>query len=290
MLCTSVTESELPGFAVTRANWQIVEGALREDAAALAEGLRRAIERDELVAFYHPVVALRSGRPVWFEALIRWNRPGVRVLSPAEFIGIAEHTGVVNALGTWMLDRAIADCARWRVDAPDVGVSINVAPAQFADDTLVDAIDAALLDGGLPAELFEIEITERAIVEYGEVATSKLAALRERGVKVVLDDFGSGTSSLTVLDRTPLDEIKIDIPVIAALEDVHDRGRLVEAILRTARIFDLKVIAEGVDTTQKLRRLHTLGCEFGQGILFGEPRPMGRVLKDLIRAGAPHTP
>jgi EAL domain-containing protein (putative c-di-GMP-specific phosphodiesterase class I) len=263
---------------------------LRGDAAELADALRRAVERDELVALYHPVVALRSGRPVWFEALIRWDRPGVRVLSPAEFIGIAEHTGVVNALGKWMLHRAIADCALWRLDAPEVGVSINVSPGQFADKTLVDAIDAALLDGGLPAELFEIEITERAIVEYGELATRQLRALRARGVKIVLDDFGSGTSSLTMLGRTPLDEVKIDAPVIAALEDVHDQGRLAEAIMRTARIFDLKVIAEGVDTTQKLRRLHTLGCEFGQGILFGEPRPIGRVLKDLVSTGTPPTP
>jgi EAL domain-containing protein (putative c-di-GMP-specific phosphodiesterase class I) len=261
--------------------------ALSEDAAELAVALERAIERDELVTLYHPVVALRTGRPVWFEALMRWNRPGVRMLAPAEFIGIAEHTGVIDELGSWMLHQAITDCALWQVDEPDIGVSINVSPRQFEDESLVDKVETALHEGRISPELFEIEITEKAIAQHGAQATRQLRELRERGVKVVLDDFGSGTSSLTVLDRSPIDEVKIDAPIIGALQNPEDDAKLVQAIVQTARVYGLKVIAEGVDTTRKLHRLHALGCEFGQGVLFGEPQPVGRVLRDLAQARVP---
>jgi EAL domain-containing protein (putative c-di-GMP-specific phosphodiesterase class I) len=263
-----------------------VSGALASDAAELADALERAMERDELVALYHPVVALHNGRPVSFEALIRWNRPGVRMLAPGEFIGIAEQIGVIGALGRWMLRQAIADCALWQLDAPDVGVSINLSPRQFDDEALVENIEAALNAASIPPQLFEIEITEQVLTD--DHAIHALARLRGYGVKVVLDDFGSGTSSLTVLDRAPIDALKIDMPVIAALEDPRDDARLINAITTVAHIYGLKVIAEGIDTTRKLQRLHALGCELGQGMLFGEPQPLGRVIQAY--AHAPMTP
>jgi EAL domain-containing protein (putative c-di-GMP-specific phosphodiesterase class I) len=259
---------------------------LGSDKAELASALRRAVAQHELAALYLPVIALATGRAVSFEALIRWNRPGVRLLTPDAFLGIAEQTGVIHELGGWMINRAISDCAQWQTHAPQIGVSVNLSRRQLQNANLVDTIAETLYEFRVSPELFEIEVAEQALND--ELAIDLLRQARELGIKVVLDDFGSGETRLKTLDRAVLDELKIDAPIVATLEDPRDDPRFIAAIMHAARAYGLNVIAEGVDSTTKLRRLRDLGCQFGQGLLFGEPQPAGRVLRDLAQTNLAH--
>jgi EAL domain-containing protein (putative c-di-GMP-specific phosphodiesterase class I) len=254
---------------------------LGSNKAELASALRRAVAKEELVALYLPVVALATGRAIWFEALIRWNQPGVRLLTPDAFLDVAEQTGVIHELGEWIIHRAISDCAQWQIHAPEIGVSINLSRRQMENANLVDTIDETLHAFRVSPELVEMEVAEEVLDD--DHAIDLLHIARNRGIKVVLDDFGSGDTRLTALDRAPLDELKIDAPIVAALEDTRAYPRFIAAIIHAARAYDLKVIAEGVDSTTKVRRLRELGCQFAQGLLFGEPQPVSRVLQDVAR-------
>lgn len=244
----------------------------------LESALRRAIERDELVAFYQPIVAFSSGRPTHLEALVRWQRPDVELVSPDAFIGIAEETGLIHPIGEWMLQRAALDCARWQDVAPGVGVSVNVSPRQFDSPSVVEAVAAALRETGLAPELLGLEITESVLVDDPDETVALLDQLKELGVRIALDDFGTGYSSLTYLQQLPIDELKIDRSFVAALEDERSDLVLLQMMVQLGRAFDLKVVAEGIDTDRKLRRIQRLGCHFGQGYLFARPAAFEQVM------------
>ncbi len=245
----------------------------------LESALRRAIDRDELVAYYQPIVAFASGRPAHLEALVRWNRPGGRLVPPDEFIGIAEETGLIHPIGEWMLQRAAHDCARWQDVAPGVGVSVNVSPRQFDNRSVVEAVEGALRETGLAPELLGLEITESVLVDDADETVALLDELKSLGVRIALDDFGTGYSSLTYLHRLPIDELKIDRSFVAVLEDESSDLVLLQIMVQLGRAFDLKVVAEGIDTDRKLRRIQRLGCHFGQGYLFARPAPFDRVMR-----------
>jgi diguanylate cyclase (GGDEF)-like protein/PAS domain S-box-containing protein len=253
----------------------------------LESSLRRAIERDELVAHYQPIVAFASGRPTHLEALVRWQRPGTELVPPDEFIGIAEETGLIHPIGEWMLHRAALDCARWQDIAPGVGVSVNVSPRQFDSPSVVEAVEAALRETGLAPELFGLEITESVLVDDADETIALLDELKSLGVRIALDDFGTGYSSLTYLHRLPIDELKIDRSFVAVLEDESSDLVLLQMMVQLGRAFDLKVVAEGIDTDRKLRRIQRLGCHFGQGYLFARPAPFEQVMQRFAQNVGP---
>src|SRR6185295_18123014 len=176
---------------------------------------------------------------------------------------IAEETGLIHPIGEWMLQRAARDCARWQDVAPGVGVSVNVSPRQFDSPSVVEAVDAALRETGLAPELFGLEITESVLVEDADETIVLLEDLKRLGVRIALDDFGTGYSSLTYLHRLPIDELKIDRSFVAVLEDESSDLVLLQMMVQLGRAFDLKVVAEGIDTDRKLRRIQRLGCHFG---------------------------
>jgi diguanylate cyclase (GGDEF)-like protein/PAS domain S-box-containing protein len=254
---------------------------------ALESALRRAIDRDELVAYYQPIVAFTSGRPTHLEALVRWQRPDLDLVPPDEFIGIAEETGLIHPIGEWMLQRAAHDCATWQALAPGVGVSVNVSPRQFDSPSIVEAVAGVLRDSGLEPELLGLEITESVLLGDADETVGLLHELKALGVRVALDDFGTGYSSLTYLQRLPIDELKIDRTFVAVLEDEEADLNLLQMMIQLGRAFDLKVVAEGIDTDRKLRRIQRLGCHFGQGFLFARPAPIDSVMARFNESAIP---
>jgi EAL domain-containing protein (putative c-di-GMP-specific phosphodiesterase class I) len=257
--------------------------AAQSDSAQqeLAEALEQGIEREDLVALYQPVVALTSGRPSHLEALVRWNRPGVQLLTPDKFIRIAEETRVIDKLGAWMLNRAVRDCVAWQESAPGVGVSINVSPRQFDHEGFVDLIDSVVCDAGLSPELLTIEISERAINEWRHPILGDLTEIRRLGAKISLDDVGASDVSLRALSALPLSELKIDTSLIATLDGPNGNLRLIGLILEIARAVGLSAVAEGIDSAIKLHALQQLGCRYGQGTLFAEPARFSVIVHEL---------
>jgi diguanylate cyclase (GGDEF)-like protein/PAS domain S-box-containing protein len=255
----------------------------------LESSLRRAIDRDELVAYYQPIVAFTSGRPTHLEALVRWQRPDSQLVAPDQFIGIAEETGLIHAIGAWMLQRAALDCAQWQQLAPGVGVSVNVSPRQFDSPTIVETVADVLRTSGLPPQLLALEITESVLVDDADEAVALLDQLKELGVRIALDDFGTGYSSLTYLHRLPIDELKIDRSFVGALEDESADLNLLQMMIQLGRAFDLNVVAEGIDTDRKLRRIQRLGCHLGQGFLFARPAPFDHVMQRFADSEVPRT-
>jgi len=255
----------------------------------LESALRRAIDRDELASYYQPIVAFTSGRPTHLEALVRWKRPDVKLVPPDEFISIAEETGLIHPIGEWMLQRAARDCATWQSVAPGVGVSVNVSPRQFDSPNIVEAVADVLRDTGLAPELLGLEITESVLVDDAEETVALLDRLKALGVRLALDDFGTGYSSLTYLHRLPIDELKIDRSFVAVLEDESADLNLLQMMIQLGRAFDLKVVAEGIDTDRKLRRIQRLGCHLGQGFLFARPAPFEQVMQRFEETNAPRS-
>ncbi len=253
----------------------------------LESALRRAIDRDELVAHYQPIVAFASGRPTHLEALVRWKRPDVQLVPPDEFIGIAEETGLIHPIGEWMLQRSALDCARWQSVAPGVGVSVNVSPRQFDSPSIVEAVESVLQETKLSPELLGLEITESVLVDDAAETVTLLDQLKALGVRIALDDFGTGYSSLTYLQQLPIDELKIDRSFVAVLEDESSDLVLLQMMVQLGRAFDLKVVAEGIDTDRKLRRIQRLGCHFGQGYLFARPASFEQVMARFRETAAP---
>jgi diguanylate cyclase (GGDEF)-like protein/PAS domain S-box-containing protein len=250
---------------------------MMDDSSArlnIESALRFAVNREELRAYYQPVVAIKDGRPTHMEALVRWDRPGMGIVPPGEFIPIAEETGVINAIGAWMLQRATLDCAEWQDAAPGVGVSVNVSARQLDAGDFTNLVEVALQRSGLQPSLLCVEITESLLIDNAESAIATLQALKERGVRLSLDDFGTGYSSLTYLERLPLDELKIDRSFVTALEDERGDRTLIRMMVHLGRSLGLTVVAEGVDSVQKLTAAKQLGCHAAQGYLFAEPAPI----------------
>jgi diguanylate cyclase (GGDEF)-like protein len=245
----------------------------------LESDLRQAIERGELQAVYQPILELASGRVSGFEALLRWRHPSRGMVSPVEFIPVAEEMGLIVPIGAWMLRRACTDAMTW----PDgVRVAVNVSAIQFRDPNLVATVATALADSGLPASRLEIEITESLLLE-GEAATGALLhRLRGLGVRIAMDDFGTGYSSLGYLRSFPFDKIKIDQSFIRDLDSKPDSRAIVRAIIGLGRSLGMRTTAEGVETRTVLDILRTEGCAEAQGYLFSRPCVAERV-PDVLR-------
>jgi diguanylate cyclase (GGDEF)-like protein/PAS domain S-box-containing protein len=278
--------------------YRLFEPAMHSAAVArlqLEGDLRQAVEAGEFVLHYQPVVSLDAGRVVALEALVRWQHPTRGLLPPADFIPIAEDNGLIVQIGRWVLDTACRQARAWQEAHPELclTVAVNVSPRQLADPALVDDVRRALANSGLAPETLTLEITERVLIDDTGGATARLGELKDTGVRLAIDDFGIGYSSLSALQRLPVDTLKIDKAFIDDVTTGVEADALVQAILRLARTFHLVTIAEGVERTDQVRRLEELGCDQIQGFCFSRPVPGDRVealLRDVPAAASEPVP
>jgi predicted signal transduction protein with EAL and GGDEF domain len=230
--------------------------------------LRHAIAHGDLEVYYQPCLSLKDDRITGCEALVRWRHPERGMVSPAEFIPIAEDTGLINEIGEWVLATACRDAATW---PDDIRLAVNVSPVQFKSGTLALKIMAALAASNLPASRLELEITEAVLIRDDDTALAILHQLRAIGVRIALDDFGTGYSSLSYLHRFPFDKIKIDRCFVNDIAGPDGSASIVQAVVNLASARRMATTAEGVETEEQQRLLRTLGCTEMQGYLFSKP-------------------
>ncbi len=242
-----------------------------QERVQLEREIKSAIGKGEIVPYYQPLVNLKTGATIGYEVLARWQHPIRGTLAPSVFIPIAEDTGAIADMTYALLAQATKDAKIWPNDQL---LSINLSPRQFADPLLPQKILSALKLSAFPPERLEIEITETAVVQRLEEAKVTLQSLRNLGVKIALDDFGTGYAGLHHLRELPLDTIKIDRSFVSEMVANQEDGRIVEAIIGLGRALGLQMTAEGIETQDTLDRLIKLGCETGQGYLFGRPEPI----------------
>jgi predicted signal transduction protein with EAL and GGDEF domain len=238
------------------------------------DDLRRAIDSDEVLVYYQPIVDTVSYRVIGFEALVRWQHPTRGLLLPDEFIGIAEESGLIIPLGASVLLAACRQAAEWRATRPAcdrLRITVNVSAAQFGHPTFIPTVASALAQTGLDPEALWLEITETSVLADIETATVTFDALRDLGVHLALDDFGTGYSSLAYLRQFPVQVIKIDRSFVSGLGHNQEDSAIVEMIVNLAKTFNLLVIAEGVETRAQLEELRRLGCTTCQGYHLGRP-------------------
>ncbi len=241
--------------------------------------LRHAVANGELRLHYQPKVDTANGRLVGMEALVRWMHPERGMISPAEFIPVAEDTGMIVAIGRWVLREACRQNAAWQqAGLRPIRVAVNLSARQFRSDNLLDEIDAALSDTALPASSLELEITESMVMEDPERVIDLLEKMRSRGIHLSLDDFGTGHSSLAYLKRFPIDCVKIDRAFIRDMPGNTDDVAIARTIVAMAKALDLKTVAEGVETAEQLELLKNMGCDQIQGYLFSRPLPADEFL------------
>lgn len=246
----------------------------------LEHDLRKAINTEEMFLQYQPLVCLFEREVMGFEALIRWQHPTLGLLPPVQFIPVAEDTGLVIPMGYWVIREACHMIRqRNQQSLTAAKFSVNLAPQQFSDVTLVERIQKILLETGAQAKLLELEITETALMSNIANAVNTLKQLRELGISIAIDDFGTGYSSLSYIKDLPVDTLKIDRNFITGVADKNSGDqKIVEAILAMASKLQLKVVAEGIETAEQLAFLESIHCEFGQGYLFSPPLPAEQML------------
>jgi diguanylate cyclase (GGDEF)-like protein/PAS domain S-box-containing protein len=242
--------------------------------------LRDAIQNDLLRPYYQPLIDLATGRITGFEALVRWPHPERGMISPGEFIPVAEETGLINAVGGLMLRRACMDAAQW---PDDVRVAVNLSPLQFRVGNLLSTVMDTLKQTGLAATRLELEITETLVLEKSSQVLATLHALRSLGVRISMDDFGTGYSSLSYLRSFPFDKIKIDQSFVRDLGSNRDAQAIVRSIISLGKGLGVTITAEGVETEAELSCLRNEGCHEGQGFLFSRARPNAEIVS-LLRA------
>jgi diguanylate cyclase (GGDEF)-like protein len=262
-----------------KARYQVYDTRMHTQAVRRLEienSLRLAVERDELLVYYMPIVAMDTGSVRGFEALVRWNRPGVGLVAPGAFIDVAEDTGLILPIGEWVLRQACTTLRRWQIDLPGCShltMNVNLSPKQFAQTTLVDDVQRVLADTGVNPAHIKLEITENCMAENSEKAVAVLAKLRSLGVELSLDDFGTGFSSLSRLHRFPLQNLKIDRSFVGRMTEDSESLAIVRTIVRLARDLRLKVTAEGTETEEQMHALQALNCDFAQGFFYSAPLP-----------------
>jgi diguanylate cyclase (GGDEF)-like protein len=238
---------------------------------ALERDLRQAVAAGELELFYQPFIDVQSDRICGFEALLRWRHPGRGLVPPAEFIPVAEETGLIVRLGEWVLRQACADAAGW---PEHLKVAVNLSPAQFKSEVLVDRVMTALSQSGLPAARLDLEVAESVLLANSSSTLATLHHLREMGVGISLDDFGADSASLSHLRSFPFDKIKIDSSFISDISEREDAMAIVRAVLGLGKSLNMTTAAMGVDTLDQLARLRAEGCAEVQGYLVSGPRPV----------------
>lgn len=273
----------------TNAGYQFFEPGMAQSVSEqlrLESDLRQALDREEMFVVYQPQRHLSSGAIVGVEALLRWNHPVRGVVSPDDFIAIAEESGLIVPLGTWVMREACAQLASWRASgvASHARVAVNVSVRQLLERDFADTVEGVLRDTGLPPQLLDLEITESTLMEHAQDTLEVLHRLRALGIRVTIDDFGTGYSSLSYLKRFPVDIIKIDRAFVRDLAvDTHDAA-IVSGIIALAHSLRLEVVAEGVETEAQLEFLHQRDCNIVQGYYFSHPLAKAEAT-DFLRSG-----
>jgi EAL domain-containing protein (putative c-di-GMP-specific phosphodiesterase class I) len=249
--------------------------------------LRRAIDQAEFVLNYQPIVDLRSGDLVEAEALIRWDHPTQGRIAPSVFIPLAEESGLIDEIGTWVLRTACVEVARWAQLSPGrvPRVSINLSAHQLADPQFAWTGQAAMAHAGAAPSWVTLELTESMLMQNSSASLERLHAIRALGVQIAIDDFGTGYSSLAYLERLPVTHVKIDRSFVTPLNDPARGDGVVRAIVEIGRALGLTTVAEGIETPAELRRLRELGCPLGQGYLFAKPLERDAMADLVARQG-----
>jgi EAL domain-containing protein (putative c-di-GMP-specific phosphodiesterase class I) len=280
-----------------RARYELFDGRMRAEAVErveLTHDLRAAIESGELYLAYQPIVSFAQRKVIALEALARWTHPTRGEISPGRFIPLAEQHGLIGELGSWVMRAALDQVSRWRDAGDAVGalsVSVNFSRVQLGRPGLADDVVAALNRREIAPNQFVVEVTESAVMDDPEAARATLAALHARGVRLALDDFGVGQSSLACLRDLPLDVLKLDRGFVTSIATSRESGAIVRAVADMARTLRFPVIAEGIETPAQATVIEALGCDMGQGFLYARPAPAGQlpaVVAELDAALASH--
>ncbi|BAY22625.1 response regulator receiver modulated diguanylate cyclase/phosphodiesterase [Calothrix sp. NIES-2100] len=276
--------------ALGRARYHVFDPIMYQEAIQLLEienDLRRAVARQEFLVYYQPIVSLLTGKIAGFEALVRWQHPIRGLILPADFIPIAEETGLINAINTWVLQSACQQLRLWQ-DNPlipeTLTISVNLSARLFSQPNFIAQIDEILYETQVNPEKLELEITESVIMENSHAVKTILEQLKERNIKLVMDDFGTGYSSLSYLHSFPLNALKIDKSFVKRMQENQEDISLVPAMIGIADSMGMRAIAEGVETIEQLAQLRSLNCEFAQGFLFSRPIEQQSVLNLLTTA------
>jgi diguanylate cyclase (GGDEF)-like protein/PAS domain S-box-containing protein len=246
--------------------------------------LRRAIDRNEFELNYQPIHTIEGGKLRGFEALLRWRHPERGIISPADFIPVAEETGMILPIGKWVIYEACRQAVQWRKNFPQtpLDINVNLSGKQFTQSDLVEQVMGALRESGLPARHLILEVTESVVMENPQSAIEMLQRLKDLGVQLNIDDFGTGYSSLAYLQRFPIDTMKIDRSFISGMCDNPENAEIVRTIVSLAHNLNLKVTAEGIETPEQLAQLQDLQCENAQGYYLSRPLPSDKAT-DLLR-------
>ncbi|MEH1803863.1 GGDEF/EAL domain-containing response regulator [Nostoc sp.] len=273
-----------------RANYHVFNPAMHQEAIQLLElenDLRRAVERREFLVYYQPIISLVTGRISGFEALVRWQHPIRGLISPIDFIPVAEETGLINAINTWVLQSACHQLSIWQhypVTPEPLTMSVNLSARLFLQPNLVEQIDRIIYENKINPAYLELEITESVIMENTDAIKIILEQLKQRKIKLIMDDFGTGYSSLSYLHSFPLNALKIDKSFVKRMQDNKENMGLVPAMIGIANSMGMSAIAEGVETEEQLAQLRSLNCNFAQGYLFSQPIEQQLALKLLNSA------
>lgn len=260
-----------------KARYEIFNTDMHIQAVArlqLENELRRAIEHQEFQIYYQPIVSLKSGKIIGFEALVRWQHPQRGLLCPAEFISVAEEAGLISPIDQWVLREACCQIQQWleqNPGNPSLSISVNLCNKQFNQPNLIDQINQILHQTGLDAPLLRLEITENVLIEDGESATATLEQLKALGIQLAIDDFGTGYSSLARLHHFPINVLKLDRSFVSSMGSEEGNSEFIGTIVTLAHYLSMDVIAEGVETLEQLQKLRALNCEYGQGYFFSRP-------------------
>jgi len=249
---------------------------------AMETSMRRALERDQFRLHYQPQFDVQSGKMIGVEALIRWHHPDLGVVPPAQFIPLAEETGLILPIGEWVLRSATADIRNLHLAGlPRLRVAVNLSARQFRQPGFADRTRAILQESGLSPHYLELELTESILMSHSEENIAVLRQLKEMGIRIAIDDFGTGYSSLSYLKRLPIDTLKIDRSFVGDIPINRDDTAIVNAIISMAQSLSLKVIAEGVETADQIAMLRERRCDEVQGFYFSRPVPLEEVVRML---------
>jgi len=273
-----------------KARFEVFDAAMQARAARLLQietDMRRAIQRREFVNHYQPIVSLESGLIVGFEALVRWQHPDRGMISPGEFIPVAEETGMVVPIGLFVLREACSRLTGWQEQCPDfpLTVSVNVSGRQLQQPDFLQHVERTLSETQIDPSRLKLELTESAIIDDPAAAQVMLSRLKQMNVQLALDDFGTGYSSLSYLHRFPIDTLKVDRSFVSQLQATGKNVEIVRTITTLARNLGMDVVAEGVETVEQADQLRALGCELAQGFLFH--RPLATAAIDELVAASP---
>jgi diguanylate cyclase (GGDEF)-like protein/PAS domain S-box-containing protein len=258
----------------------------------LEADLRTAIAEHQFRAFYQPVVHLESRRVVSFEALLRWQHPSQGLISPSRFVEAAEDTGLLVSIGHWLMLQGCRQLREWEVSntsSHPLNITVNLSARQFADARLLSDIQDTLRETGVDPSRLQLELTENVATADPKLTVSVFSQLKHMGIGIIMDDFGVGSSSLSGLRQFPVDALKIDRSLVMEMQTDRTASDMIEVIIMIARKMNLRVIAEGIETTRQVERLSELGCEYGQGYYFSQPLEAKAALQFLRQQVAPRT-